>query len=65
MQIRLVIVAELEREHGKFISKDDLAESIRGELEGADPGAVDIDDSSYAVTSWDVTVEELPKGKKG
>ena len=58
MKITLKIEAEVERTTGKFISKSDIAEELKSEVENSDPGSVSIDDSEYEVTSWEVSVEE-------
>jgi hypothetical protein len=53
------VTVTLERTQGKFAARDDLAEALRGELEGADPGGVygvGADGASdYDVTGWDVS----------
>ncbi len=54
------VTVTLERTQGKFASRDEMAESLLSELEGADPGGVygiGADGASdYEVT--DFTVEE-------
>lgn len=48
----------LEREEGKFMSRDEMQEQLQEALESADPGSVDGGSdggSSYAVTEWDVS----------
>lgn len=57
--LRFVITAELEKTSGKFIGKEDLEGEILTALEGADPGSVDVDDSSYDVIDWTVDAENL------
>lgn len=59
MKFTFTIEVEVERESGKFASRDDVEEALRTELEGADPGQVDgvgsDGDSVYTVASWDVS----------
>lgn len=54
------ITAIVERESGKFASRDEIADEIINELEGADPGYVSgigaDGDSEYTIIDW--TVEE-------
>lgn len=49
---------ELERESGKFASRDEMAEAIIEMLEGADEGSIygigADGDSTYNTTSWEV-----------
>ncbi|QPE04151.1 hypothetical protein IT882_13215 [Microbacterium schleiferi] len=53
------VEVEVERESGKFASRDEMAEQIQEWLEGADEGSVSgigaDGDSEYAVTSWEVS----------
>jgi hypothetical protein len=55
---KFTVTVELERESGKFASRDEMAEAIRDEIEGADPGSVygigADGESSYTVNSWEV-----------
>lgn len=55
--LQFTIEATLEKTSGKFVSGEDLAEEIKGEIEGADPGSVSVDDSEYDVTSWSVSYD--------
>lgn len=55
MQITFTVTAEVEHVSGKFVSKDELAEELATELEGANPGTLTVDDSEYEVV--DLTVE--------
>lgn len=52
------VTVEVERDSGKFASRDDIAEQLRDELERADPGTVSgvgADGSSeYTVTRFEV-----------
>lgn len=45
----------LERDAGKFMPRDEMAELIMSEIEGADPGSISggpDGDSEYSVTDW-------------
>jgi hypothetical protein len=44
----------LDREQGKFVSREEMAEQLAEALQDADPGSVDVDESTYSVSSWDV-----------
>jgi len=52
------VSVELEREEGKFASREEMADAIREWLEGADEGAIygigADGDSTYNTTSWEV-----------
>lgn len=56
--LRFTVTVELERESGKFASRDEMAEQIRDELEGVDPGELSglgaDGESVYRVESWEV-----------
>lgn len=52
------VTIEVERESGKFMSRDEVAEQLLEGLEGADIGEVSggsDGDSVMTVTSWEVT----------
>jgi hypothetical protein len=57
---QFLVTVELTREQGKFAARDELADALRDELEGGDPGGVygvGADGSSdYTVDSF--TVED-------
>lgn len=61
-RVRIEVTVELERQSGKFVSKDDLAAEIEAWIEGANEGEVSgvgaDGDSIYDVVDW--TVEVLP-----
>jgi hypothetical protein len=44
----------LEREQGKFVSREEMAEQLAEAIQDADPGSVDVDESTYNVTDWSV-----------
>jgi hypothetical protein len=55
VRFTFLVEVEVERDEGKFASRDELAEQIVGELEGADPGSLEGDEGgSYSVASFDV-----------
>jgi hypothetical protein len=55
MRMKFTIEVEVARTSGKFVSKDEIRESIREEIEGADPGSITVgDNSEYETTSWSV-----------
>ena len=58
MRITLTITAEVSHESGKFIAKDELAQEIADELEGANPGTLYPEDSVYQVDDFTVEVTE-------
>lgn len=49
---KFTVEVTLEREQGKFVSRDEMAEQLADAIEQADPGTVDVDDSTYNVTDW-------------
>lgn len=59
MRFTFTVDVEVERDSGKFASRDEIAEQIQEAIEGADPGTIDSvgadADSSYSVTSWEVS----------
>jgi hypothetical protein len=44
----------LEREQGKFVSREDMASELETALQDADPGSVDVEESTYNVADWSV-----------
>jgi hypothetical protein len=60
MKFTFTVTVEVERVEGKFASRDEIADYLREEIEGAIPGEVDgvgaDGDSRYDVT--DSTVED-------
>lgn len=55
MKITVTIEIEVERQSGKFRSKDDVADALIAEIEGANPGSVDVDETEYEVVSFEVS----------
>jgi hypothetical protein len=50
------VTVEVEREEGKFATRDELQEQIMEALEGADPNQLDGENGGvYAVTNWEVS----------
>lgn len=67
MRFEFNVEVEVERDEGKFVSREELGEEIRGAIESADPASIEagFDGSTYNVESWDVNeVEQLPKGSR-
>ena len=63
MRFTYVIEVEVERDEGKFASRDELSEQIVSELESADPGSLYGDEGGeYSVSSFDV--EEMTVERK-
>ena len=57
MEFRFLVTYQLEREYGKFASRDELGDQLRENLEAADPGDLEGDTGGvYSVT--DMTVED-------
>ena len=55
MRIQIMVTVELERETGKFASKDEMAEQLIEEIEGADPGSLTGEnEGEYNVVEWTV-----------
>lgn len=57
-KFKFTVSVELEREQGKFMSRDEMEEQLLEALESADPGEISggaDGDSSYSVTDWDVS----------
>ena len=59
-RFKFTVEVEVERESGKFASRDEMTEELISCLEGANEGSISgigaDGDSEYTVTSW--TVEE-------
>lgn len=55
MRITFTITAEVRHQSGKFIAKDEVAQTIIDELDGCCPGDLYIDESVYEVE--DFTIE--------
>lgn len=62
MRFRYTVEVEVEREQGKFASRDEISEEIKDAIEGSDPGSISgvgsDGDSEYSVIQWDVTEED-------
>jgi hypothetical protein len=56
MRFRFAVEVEVEREEGKFASRDELADELREAIEQADPGSVEGGNGGvYNVIVWEVT----------
>ena len=55
---RFVVTAEVERQEGKFASRDEITENIQQWLEEANEQTIDTeDDAVYEIVSWEVSDE--------
>jgi hypothetical protein len=55
MIFRFVVDVEVEKESGKFASRDEIAEKLIEAITDADPQQIDTDnDALYNTTNWDV-----------
>lgn len=57
-KFKFTVSVELEREQGKFMSRDEMEEQLLEALESADPGEINggaDGDSAYSVIDWDVS----------
>lgn len=54
MAVELTVRVQLERQSGKFVSKDEAAEALIEEINSADSGELYIGDSVYTITDWEV-----------
>jgi hypothetical protein len=55
VEITLTVTVTVERTTGRFVSKDSIAEALRTEIEAANPGSIDVDESEYEVTGFEVS----------
>jgi hypothetical protein len=61
-----LITVVLERDEGKFASRDDLQAQVQEALENADEGTwYTENDSTYSTIDWSVEEQEQPKKRKG
>jgi hypothetical protein len=55
MKFEFKVTVEVERDEGKFESRDDLGEQIRDEIESADPGTLEGDNGGvYSTVAFEV-----------
>lgn len=58
-RFKIIVEVEINRESGKFASRDEMADAIIDAIEGADPGSIDgigaDGDSCYTVDSWEAS----------
>lgn len=52
--LRFEVLVDLAHVNGPFVSKADLGEQVAEALGSADPGTVDVENSSYDVVTWEV-----------
>ena len=57
MRIKITVEAEVNHVEGKFVSKDEIADELATEIEGCDPGEVTVDESTYTVDDWGVSID--------
>lgn len=63
MRFSFVVSVDVERQEGKFASRDEIGELIKNALEEADPQTYDTDNGgTYETSNWSVD-EELEKVK--
>jgi hypothetical protein len=56
---------EVNRDEGKFASREEISEQLAEALADADPGSVEGNEGGqYSVSSWEVNEEEQPKKKR-
>lgn len=46
---------EVDHTSGKFVSRDEISDEISEAIESADPGSIDVSESEYETTVWEVT----------
>lgn len=66
MRFTFQVEVEVQFIAGKFASREEIAEVIMAELEGADPGSIEAGDGGeYESTSFDVSeVPQPPRPRK-
>lgn len=56
MRFSFVVFVEVERDEGKFASRDEISEQIAEALQDADPQSYDGENGGvYSTVDWDVT----------
>jgi len=59
MQFIFVVNVEIEREQGKFASRDELAQELEQAIADADPGTIEGDNGGeYSISSWNVALSQ-------
>jgi hypothetical protein len=58
MEIVIVLRVEVERDEGKFASREAIEELILDEVTSADPGSIDPDEATYSTTMWEAEVHD-------
>lgn len=55
MKFTFTVTVEVEREEGKFASREDIGDQLAEAIEGADPGSVEGENGgTYNTTEWTV-----------
>jgi hypothetical protein len=66
MRFTFTVEVEVQRNEGKFATRDELAEQLREAIEGADPGSLEGENGGqYETTDWSVndTSDNTPAKK--
>lgn len=62
MHFTFIVEIDVEREQGKFATRDELREQLQQALDDANPGELTGEsEGQYNVASWEVTEQEQPK----
>lgn len=62
MKFEFKVIVEVERDEGKFESREDLGEQIRDEIECADPGSLEGDNGgTYSTICFEVEEVEVAR----
>ena len=65
MIFRFVVEVEVEHAQGKFVSREEIAESIAESIDSANPGEIESDEGGlYEVQVWETSEEPVPRRKK-
>lgn len=54
MQITFVVTAEVEKQAGKFVSRDEISDEIVTAIDDANPLEIEIDESVYEIVAWKI-----------
>jgi len=64
MRFTFTVEVEVERNEGKFASRDEVGDLLIEEIESADPSFLSCEDGGeYEVVAWEIT--ENPQPKRG
>lgn len=65
MRFTFTVEVEVQRDEGKFASRDEIAEQLRDAIESADPGSLEGGEGGqYSTCGWDVDEQPQPKRKR-